>query len=144
MAVLWAACDCSPLFPVEPELEFVSISPSEVQELQDSMVITLRFRDGDGDIRNQDSLQEDFANLEVVDLRPTLVDSVAKIFYKFPEYTTNTCNPSIQGIIKIEVSPTLVFPRNLSTQKTAFSVRLRDAAGNWSNIITTDSITINR
>ncbi|MEZ4687466.1 MAG: hypothetical protein R3B47_15790 [Bacteroidia bacterium] len=83
------------MFPVEPELEFLSIGPAEVQELKDSMVITLRFRDGDGDIRNQDSVQEDFANLEVVDLRPTLVDSVAKIFYKFPEYTTNTCNPSI-------------------------------------------------
>jgi hypothetical protein len=141
---LWSACDCSPLFPVEPELEFVNISPLEVQELQDSIVITLRFRDGDGDIRSQDSTQEQFSNLEVKDLRPTLADSVAKIFYKFPEYSTNTCNPSIQGIIRIEVSPTLIFPRNLQTQKTAFSVRLRDAAGNWSNTTETDSITIIR
>jgi hypothetical protein len=134
---LWSACDCTPLYPPEPELEFVSISPPEVEELRDSMVITMRFRDGDG-------IQEDFANFEVKDLRPTLADSVAKIFYKFPEYTTNTCNPSIQGTITIVVAPTLVFPRNLQTQKTAFSVRLRDAAGNWSNTIETDSITINR
>lgn len=108
------------------------------------MVITLSFRDGDGDIRSQDSIQEEFSNLEVKDLRPTLADSVAKIFYKFPEYSTNTCNPSIQGTIRIVVAPTLVFPRNLRTQKTAFSVRLRDAAGNWSNTVETDSITINR
>ena len=137
-----SACDCRPIFSIEPTLEFISIQPSEVQELRDSMIITLRFTDGD--IRNQDSTQDQFVNLVVKDLRPTLADSVSKLFYKFPDYETNTCNPSIQGTIRIAVAPTLVFPRNLRTQKTAFSVQLIDAAGNVSNTVETDSIRINR
>lgn len=142
--MLWSACDCKPLFPVEPTLEYVSIQPTEVEELKDSMIITLRFTDGDGDIVSQDSSQEQISNLEVKDLRTTLADSVSRLFYRFPEYTTNTCNPSIQGTIRIAVAPTLVFPRNLREQKTAFAVRLRDAAGNWSEAVMTDSILIKR
>ena len=142
--VFLSACDCRPLFGIEPTLEYDSIQPLEVQELKDSIVVTLRFTDGDGDIRDQDSLQEQFSNLEVRDLRPSLADSVAVIFYKFPDYETNTCNPSIQGTIRLAIAPTLVFPRNLQTQKTAFSIRLRDAAGHWSDPVVTDSIRINR
>lgn len=143
--VLWSSCSCRPLVDdLEPTLEYVSIEPREVVEFQDSMVITLRFTDGDGDIRSQDSIQDQTTNLEVKDLRPSLVDSVSKIFYKFPDYTTNTCIPSIQGTIRITVVPTIIFPRNLQTQKTAFSIILKDAAGNESNVVQTDSITIIR
>lgn len=142
--MLFAACDCKPLSPDVPTVSYDDIQPREVKEIEDAFQITFRFTDGDGDIRSSEGEVDGFTHIELRDLRPQLADSVAILNYVFPEYDTNTCNPSIQGKITLDVAPTAIFPRNLQEQETRFSFRLRDAAGNWSEPDTTDAILIVR
>ena len=134
-----ASCNNDPVFSVVPEIEFVDIQPREVQQFVDSMVITLRFTDGDGDLGDQGVEK----NMVVIDQRNTLTPQQATLEYTVPNLTPDARNPSIQGFIYIEVAPTAITPGlNIPSEKTSYSIKLSDRAGNTSNEVLTDEITI--
>ena len=135
------ACNNDPVFSVVPAIEFVDIQPRVVRQFTDSMVITVRFTDGDGDLGDQGAEK----NMVIVDQRSTLTPEQATIEYTVPNLTPDARNPSIQGLIYIEVAPTAITPgRNVPSEQTHFSIRLFDRAGHASNVVLTDEITILR
>lgn len=137
LLVLLSACSKEPVFPIEPHIEFVDIQPREVREMRDSIVITLRFTDGDGDLGSDEGDQ----NLFVKDLRSQFPDSLTTIGYRIPDLSTDANNPSIQGNIIIQVAPTIITP-GLADDETSFMVYLFDRADHKSNEVITDKIKI--
>jgi hypothetical protein len=53
--LLIAACAQPPEYPIEPQLEFISLSKTSMRQgngTEDTTLVTLGFTDGDGDIGN--------------------------------------------------------------------------------------------
>lgn len=137
MAV-FPACSNEPVFPVEPEIEFVSISPDTVRENRDEIIVKFSFRDGDGDLGDLDN--EPAQRLRVRDNRP-IPDSLATIFFRIPNLNSEARNPSIQGVFTVIIPPTVVRP-GLREEETSFSITITDRAGHTSNEIRTGNILI--
>ncbi|MDP5169398.1 MAG: hypothetical protein NWR72_04080 [Bacteroidia bacterium] len=151
LLLVGAACSNEPVFPVEPKIEFLDIQPRVVKHLQDSIVITFRFQDGDGDLGAiEDS--EDF-NLILIDSRINngLTELQATNKFTLLNLTPDTRNPSIQGTMSVKLDFTANLPGQLSEQ-VRYQIKLFDRAGNLAtpinensdNSIFTDYITIER
>ncbi|MEM8897008.1 MAG: hypothetical protein AAGC85_02850 [Bacteroidota bacterium] len=142
------SCNNDPGFPAEPSLEFLSLTPDTVQDQRDSMVLRLRFTDGDGNLGSDDN---GVFNLVVVDRRLyadefPLTEEQATLNYTLPDLTPDTKNPAIQGIINVEIAPTAIrlALQGASQDVTTFDVFITDRDDNVSNTITTTPVVIVR
>lgn len=103
--LLWlSGCDDSPVFPVEPKIEFLNLTPREVVQ-GDSVLITFSYQDGDGDLG---SLGDGETNLVLVDSRfgEGRIDSLvfARNEFSLPNLQPGAKRPSIQGEITVQLS----------------------------------------
>lgn len=133
-----ASCDDTPVFPIEPRIEFVSITPEVGTQLTaDEIVLTFSYQDGDGDLGYEGDATN---NLFVEDMRAAFAGIPGRISsYSFESLTPDTRKPSIQGNITI----TMLTPLYESSEEPAvFEVYIVDRAGHKSNVIQTDPITI--
>jgi len=147
--VLLAGCvSTDPKFPVEPRIEFVSISPATVQDGVTPLFITLRYTDGDGDLGYEDkfSEQRDSADLILLDRRPEVANFPeydGRFEYNLPNLTPDAKNLSIQGEVTIEFA---AIPLKLdplaNEEKLSFSIYVVDRAGHRSNTVETTEITL--
>lgn len=136
LTLLTWACDDGPVFPVEPKIAFLDIQPREVIQLEDSILITFRFQDGDGNlgILNADNDGNSQPNLILIDSRfgeGRITEEQARNPYNLPSLTPDARNPSIQGEITIKLPPTVMIPpiaRNYDSVR--FQIKLYDRAGN--------------
>jgi hypothetical protein len=137
-------------FPPEPKIEFISY----VSYANDSADCTISFHDGDGDIG---ILEGDTASKDDFQLKYLykgtdgqfypfdMIDSTAAmdtLFYSYrvPDITPKGQYKSLEGQIKAKLrSSPLYFPGHHVVK---FEIRLRDRAGNLSNIVTTNEITV--
>ncbi|MEL7340244.1 MAG: hypothetical protein AAGM67_07145 [Bacteroidota bacterium] len=150
-ASLAFGCDQTPVFPVEPQIEFLDISPKQATHLRDSVVIKFRFQDGDGNIGQDESGEND---LLIIDARyedPTngLSRQAATIGYSMMNLTPDARKPAIQGEISVVIPIVANLPGDTSEQ-VRYQIELKDRAGNiatgtdGSTTIYTDFITISR
>ena len=137
--LVFAACDDSPVFPETPAIEFISITPDEVPQLTtDGLTLKFRYQDGDGDLGYEGT--DGPANLFVTDLRAQFINNPGRTSaYSIPSLTPDTRKPSIQGEIEIQIFSPLYEP---SEEPLIFEVYMVDRAGNVSNVIQTDPVTI--
>ncbi len=148
------SCDSDPGFGDEPVITFLDITPREVKAISDSIIIRIEFTDGDGDLGEVSNLSN---NLTIIDNRldefsspnvPPLTLEQATINFSLPNLTPDTKNPSIQGIITIELIQTEVrrdfSGTRLPVDSTSYDIFVIDRSGNISNTITTDIIQIIR
>lgn len=137
-----AACSSGPVFDTTPEIEFLEITPTEIQQLNGELTISIHFQDGDGDLGDNNS---EITNLYVVDTRAVL-DTFPPLGFSIPNLTPDTKNPSIQGTISIQV-PAPPLTRFLTgtgptEEPTTFRIWMYDRSGKVSNEILTDPILI--
>lgn len=127
----------APVFPIEPKIEFLSISKTEVKEFED-IDIVIKYQDGDGDLGNEISDSTNY-DLFLLDQRPGLPTSFydGKIRYNLPNLTTETRKPSIQGTIKINVQGLIRLNPLLAREKCSFGIYLKDRAGHYSDTVYT-------
>ena len=136
--LLLASCNDAPVFPIEPSIEFVSISPEVGTQLTaDEIVLTFSYQDGDGDLGYEGDATH---NLFVEDMRAAFAGNSGRISaYSFESLTPDTRKPSIQGNITI----TMLTPLYESSEEPlVYEVYILDRAGHKSNVIRTDPITI--
>jgi len=144
LAISFSSCLKAPDYPLEPVIEFMSVSKSAFRQgfaARDSVIIAFTFTDGDGDLGSNDSL-----NVFVTDSRDNFVANKYRIPFVPEEGTGN----GISGEIYITVYSTCCyFPDNTppctpSTQNPldslTYKIQIRDRAENWSNTIETDKI----
>jgi len=117
-----------------PEITFETISPGTVREFRDSVVITIGYKDGDGDLGVNNSTA---SNAFVTDSRNNLVYS-----FRIRQLAPENAGVTIQGKLDIVV-PAVALSSNTATSESAtFSVYIKDRAGNSSNTITTGAVTV--
>ncbi|MCB9261994.1 MAG: hypothetical protein H6607_06440 [Flavobacteriales bacterium] len=121
--------------PGPPFIEYVDIQPREVKEFSDSILITFKYSDPDGDLGTESPDQK---TLSIHDLRLQNADKqhvslLAPIDSKI----------DISGILTVKLKNTFLLGSN-DEEKTTYELILTDRAGNASNPIVTDEITIKR
>ncbi len=148
LALLMSGCDNSQPFPDTPEITFVSVTPSEIAQLSGDVKVVFHYQDGDGDLGDDGSGSE-FAQktIFITDTRDIMPDSLATSSYKIANLTPDTRKPSIQG--EMEVSLLAPFHctflgggSGCNDNEVTFEIYIRDRAGNVSNVIRSNPVTI--
>ena len=134
---LWACTEVSLVEPTAggPSIEFVDIQPRTITEFKDSIVITIKYKDPDGDLGHVDP---DINLITVHDLRLENSDS-----YFVPLLAPSNSKISIEGELEVKLKNTFLLGSGASEQ-TSYEIVMRDRAGNASNPIITDNVTITR
>ena len=123
-------------FSEVPEIEFVSITPGVVDQFTDPVTITLRYKDGDGDLGENDA---DARNCVITDNRIGI-----EYEYRIRQLAPDGASIPIQGTLDVQLGGQGITDTAAATQSTSFTVVVRDRAGHQSNAVTTGSITIVR
>jgi hypothetical protein len=118
-----------------PFISVESITPVTVKEFSDSIEILLTYEDGDGDIGYKDA---DMYALTVKDSRLPLADP-----YYVPPLAPPGEEIHIKGILKVKLKNTFLLGAG-GNEVTFFELQLTDRAGNKSNKVTTETITITK
>jgi hypothetical protein len=116
-----------------PEIEMVSVTPLQPKEYSDSIVFTIRYKDGDGDLGENDP---DVKNLFLTDNRIGITHQ-----YRIQQLAPSGATIAIEGNLNVVLN-NLVITDSSATQNANFSIYVKDRAGNKSNVITSPTITI--
>ncbi len=151
LILLATACSSEPVFPLEPQIEYVDIQPRTVKSLTDQISITFRFQDGDGDLGGE--IDQGVLNLMIIDSRINdgLTEAQATNSFSLPNLTPEVQNPSIQGLITVKLGATIVRPGRLE-DSVRYQIKLVDRQGNIAtpidgepgNVVWTDFIKVVR
>lgn len=118
---------------VEPQIEFVSISPSTAKEYTDQITITFSYDDLDGDLGENDP---NVNNLFITDSRNSVTYN-----YRISQLAPDGSTIHIKGNLNAVIKNTAITDGS-SSQSVTYSLYLKDRAGNSSNTITTSAITV--
>lgn len=135
ITLVFTSCKKEEKYSEVPEIEFVSLTPSSTSEFSQNIVLKLTYKDGDGDIGNEDP---DIYSLYVKDSRLPRADE-----YHVKPLTPPDQNLQIEGELTIRLSGIFILGSD-STESTKFTVKLKDRAGNWSNEVVTSSIKVSK
>ena len=117
-----------------PAITFESISPGIVKQFSDSLIVTIGYEDGNGDLGENGS---DVKNAFVTDSRNDLTYG-----FRVKQLAPTDASIIIKGKLLI-VIPQVALNNLTGISETAtFSIYLKDRAGNKSNVVNTSSITI--
>ena len=117
-----------------PAIEFRSIAPESVTEFEEEVTIRLFYRDGDGDLGENDPAVK---NLFVTDKRNNVVYQ-----YRIQQLAPDGSSIAIQGELEVHINSVSILNASASSETVEFEVYLVDRAGNQSNTITTLAITV--
>jgi hypothetical protein len=147
MAAVWYACVKPPDYPKEPVIAFKSVSKNSLRQIardpNESLMVTLTFTDGDGDLGFQDTT----ASLFITDGR----SGFKKLPYSIPYVEQQGTGNGISGEITIRI-PAECCTDTLNGIRVAcrevrksfdtffYRIAIKDRAGNLSNEIRTPSI----
>lgn len=116
-----------------PQIEFVSLEPSTVNESEGPIYFTVSYIDGDGDLGEN---TPDVKNLFLKDLRNNI-----EYEYRLQQLAPEGSNIAIQGTFEIELNNTSITDGS-NEQTFSYEIKVIDRAGNQSNIITTTPLTV--
>lgn len=129
-----ASCNQTAEISEVPEISFVSVVPNVVTEYQDSLVFTISYLDGDGDL-GQNNTDND--NLYIQDSR----NQVAYGF-RIQQLAPDNANISIQGNLNVTLPNTAIINGGASESVT-YTIWVVDRAGNESNRVSSSTVTVN-
>lgn len=136
VGILFASCSKKEAMSPVPEIEFVSATPTTVQAFQDSIQFRISYKDGDGDLGdNNDSVQ----NVFLTDSRNNI-----SYTYRLQELAPSGSKISIQGFVNIKLKRLGLLDENNNQETATFAIYIKDRAGNLSNTVTTSSILISK
>jgi hypothetical protein len=122
-------------FSAVPEIKITAINSTSIKQFEDSLIISLAYQDGDGNIGFEES--DSFA-LIIRDIRLATDDK----FHISPLAPIGE-SIAIKGVIRVPIGKLFLFGTS-NTESTRFILRLKDRAGNWSNEVETESILISK
>ena len=99
------------------------VQPRVVRSLQDSIIVTFRFQDGDGNIGVLSDTEP--ANVQLIDSRVNtgeLTPTQGTNLIRLPNLTPNTKNPSIQGEIRVKLDFTILTGFNVDSQEVRYQI----------------------
>ena len=120
---------------ITPQITFVSISPSSAVEYVNSITIAFSYDDLDGDLGQNDP---NVTNLFITDSRNSVTYN-----YRISQLAPDGASIHIKGNLNAVIKSTAITD-NSSSQSVSYSIYIKDRAGNTSNTITTDAITVTK
>ncbi len=141
--LLQQGCVSPPEYPVEPYIEFVSMSSLLIDEDgTDPVILRISFTDGDGDIGHGDPQIEADTTRNVF-LEDSRVPGFP-IYYHIDAVDEGRSVKAISGFIDLRFNSGFFGCLSLEAQDTlSLSMYIVDRAGNRSNTIRTPTITLN-
>lgn len=135
LSCMGTKCNETNVFNLIPEIRLVAANPTSITQFQDSVVVTIEYEDGNGDLGfvNPDSF-----SLRVHDSRLTNPD-----WYFVPPLAPVGQDVPIQGELTFKLNGTYLLGSGGSEQIT-FSISIKDRSNNWSNTIQTPQITVSQ
>ena len=127
------SCEKGQVISDTPIIEFKSISPTNVQEYSDDIIITISYSDGNGDLGENNP---DIYNLFVEDNRNSIVYQ-----FRIPHLAPDNNSIAIEGDFNILINGSGITDES-SSQQVNYSIYVKDRVENKSNTITTSFITI--
>ena len=121
--------------PTIPQLKVLSISPTNVQEFRNQVILELQYLDYQGDIGSENP---DEKTLWVQDSRLDSAD-----WYHVPPIAPIGEEVAIRGTFTVPMNR-LFLMGNGQSETLFFTVKLKDRAGNWSEEESTETITVTR
>ena len=118
-----------------PKIEFVGISPTTANEYTDSVTVTIKYNDGDGDLGENTT---GVKNCFVTDNRIGITYQ-----YRIRQLAPDGAEIPIEGNLNIQLGGQGITD-NSTQQSASYTIYLKDRAGHQSNSITTTSITIRK
>ena len=118
-----------------PNISISALTPSSIDQFDD-LEFTIFYQDGDGDLGFIDA---DENSLFITDNRFPLEHS----FHVSPLSPPGS-SITIQGEFKIVLQGVILKDQNSTSEAATFSVRMKDRAGNWSNVVTSAAVTIRK
>ena len=122
-------------FSEVPEISFVSITPASQKEFENPFIITVSYKDGDGDLGENNP---DVKNLFVKDNRIGITYE-----YRLQQLAPDNAAVPIQGTFTIDL-PLLGITNGNNSQQATFEVYVTDRDNNRSNTIATTAVTITK
>jgi len=118
-----------------PVISNLTVTPSDVEEFADSVLISFDYADRNGDLGHPDP---NVTTLTVKDSRLEYADQ-----YHVQPLSPHDTEVKIQGRLTVKLNNLFVLG-NSTTEKLQFSVQLRDMAGNMSNLLVSDTVMVTR
>ena len=119
-----------------PAIELLQVTPTTAQQYVDSIAFTIQYLDGNGDLGNEDP---DIPSIQLVDNRdPNLLIFNYPLSPRSPEGS----ELAIQGELTIILHNSILIDDSNQSETTTFSISLTDRAGNVSNLVETETITV--
>lgn len=118
-----------------PEITFVSVHPEQVKEFKDSIRFTLSYRDGDGDLGENNS---DVKNLFLTDNRNGVTYK-----YRIQQLAPDGAKITIEGKLNVVLNNTGITD-NSTNQTYTYSIYIIDRANHKSNTITSQPVTVSK
>lgn len=123
------------VFPIEPKIEVVSITPANPQQYIDPVTITIHYEDGDGDLgENNDQIKNCF----VTDNRIGITYE-----YRIKQLAPSGASIPIDGNLNINIGGQ-VLTDSSTQQNVTYTLYIVDRAGHKSNSVTTGTVVIRR
>jgi hypothetical protein len=140
VVLLATACFNAPKYSEVPEIELsgVRTATSPVSP-GDSVVLILKFKDGDGDLGKANS-SDTIPNFFITDSRFNVIDSQN---YSVPNIPQKGSVKDISGTIEVNILAKIFcnpLTPGISGDTLIFDVRVRDRSGNFSNSVKTPPI----
>lgn len=150
-----ASCVSEPEYPDEPVITYMNVSKQLVEE-GDSLLLTFSFTDGDGDlgkvlVNNSDCsnnnceytsdstcFKDPFYSCYIIDMRDSCFSAIA-----LPDLEPTGSIKAISGEIDIAIPPVFCKCMSCGSDEVEFQIIVRDAAGNFSNTILSETISVN-
>ncbi len=133
-ALFLAACDTAPEISDIPEISFESVVPNVVTEYQDSLYFTISYRDGNGDLGENNT---DENNLFIQDSRNDVTYG-----FRIQQLAPTNADIIIQGNINVTLDNTAIIDGGAS-ESVSYTIWVVDRAGNESNRVSTSTVTVN-
>lgn len=122
-------------FNETPVIEFISVSPQQVTEFQDSLTFTISYKDGDGDLGENNS---DAENLFLIDSR-----NGVQYAFRIRQLAPTCSSIAIQGNLQVVLEHTSIVGTG-NTEQVSYDIYVVDRAGHQSNTVSSSTITVSR
>lgn len=119
-----------------PVIELKSVSPGTVQAFSDTLIFTIFYKDGNGDLGENNA---DVYNLFLTDNRNSITYK-----YRIQQLAPTDSDIAIQGNLAVKLGSVPILNSANATENVTYSIYVTDREGNKSNTVTSDNITINQ
>ncbi|MBK9283939.1 MAG: hypothetical protein IPM51_06410 [Sphingobacteriaceae bacterium] len=120
----------------EPEIELISVTPTTLTQYSQFIDVKIKYKDNNGDLGDA---SPEVHSVEVKDSRLQNPDT----YHLKPLAPSSDKNIPIEGEVTIKLN-TLFLLGQGNSEITTLKIKIKDRAGNWSNEISSPSITINK